>query len=209
MLGVYNYTVVLTYMAMLVSFLGITVASGGNTHGALVCLMIAGFFDMFDGKIASTKKNRTVSERKFGIQIDSLSDLISFGVLPAIIIYNANESKAKNYAFYIAALYALCALIRLAWFNVDEEERQEGTTEERKYYSGLPVTSAALLLPLAMGISAYFTDKLGLVGCISLGVMAICFITPFRLKKPALLGKIMVLLCGGVEAFLLFAGADI
>ncbi len=207
MLGIYNYTVVLTYLAMLVSFLGITLSRGGNIHGALVCLMIAGVCDMFDGKIASTKKNRTAKERRFGIQIDSLSDLISFGVLPAIIIYTATGER--QYSFYIACLYLLCALIRLAWFNVDEEERQNSSTDERKYYSGLPVTTVALLLPLTMGITAYFSNNLGAVGSILLAVMAICFITPFRLKKPKLPGKIVMILCGGAEIFLLFAGADI
>ena len=56
MLGVYNYTVVLTYIGMLVSFLGITFAFQGSFPGALLCLIIAGLCDMFDGKVASTKK---------------------------------------------------------------------------------------------------------------------------------------------------------
>ena len=54
---------------------------------ALLCLMFAGFCDMFDGKIASTMK-RTKQEKRFGIQIDSLSDLICFGALPALIVFH-------------------------------------------------------------------------------------------------------------------------
>ena len=55
--------------------------------GSLICLMLAGVCDMFDGTIASTKKDRTRDERTFGIQIDSLSDIICFGVLPAVWVF--------------------------------------------------------------------------------------------------------------------------
>ena len=71
MLGIYNYTVILTYIGMLVSFLGLSFAMGGNIQAALLCLMISGVCDMFDGKIASTME-RTKQQKRFGIQIDSL-----------------------------------------------------------------------------------------------------------------------------------------
>ena len=80
MLGVYNYTVILTYIGMLTGFTGITCAIHNDLKGALICLMIAGVCDMFDGKIASTME-RTREEERFGIQIDSFSDLICFGVV--------------------------------------------------------------------------------------------------------------------------------
>ena len=104
MLGVYNYTVVLTYFGMLVSFLGITFAAQGNLRAALTCLIISGVCDMFDGKIASTKV-RTAKEKRFGIQIDSLSDLICFGVLPAMIVSHLTGSHSVG--FYICGLYLL------------------------------------------------------------------------------------------------------
>lgn len=79
MLGVYNYTVLLTYIGMLTGLTGIGCAMGGRIPWALLCLLLAGLCDMFDGKIASTKKDRTPQEKRFGVQIDSLSDLICFG----------------------------------------------------------------------------------------------------------------------------------
>ena len=85
MLGFYNYTVILTYLGMLSGFTGIVCASSDNLKGALICLVIAGVCDMFDGKIASTME-RTRQDKRFGVQIDSLSDLICFGVLPALIV---------------------------------------------------------------------------------------------------------------------------
>ena len=146
MLGIYNYTVILTYLGMLSGFAGILFLLNGNVRGALICLMVSGVCDMFDGKVASTKKDRTRSEKRFGIQIDSLSDLICFGVLPALIVYSVGRRTWLRAA--ACGAYALCALIRLAWFNVDEEARQDFDTGRRKVYLGLPVTSAAAVFPL-------------------------------------------------------------
>jgi len=207
LLGVYNYTVVLTYFGMLVAYTGITLSLNGDLHGALVCLMIAGVCDMFDGKIASTKADRTIQERRFGIQIDSLSDLICFGALPAVIVYMA--SNQSNAGFYISGLYLLCALIRLAWFNVDEEERQNSTDGAREFYYGLPVTTAALIVPALMGLGNMKDWPLDKLGPAVLLLMGAAFLAPFRLKKPALPGKIGMLLCGGAELLILLAGVDL
>ena len=78
MIGYYNYTVILTYIGTLFGFVGITFIWGGDLRTALICLMLAGFCDMFDGKIASTMK-RTKQEKRFGIQIDSLSGMVQCG----------------------------------------------------------------------------------------------------------------------------------
>ena len=185
MLGIYNYTVILTYFGMLVSFTGITFAAHGNIRGALTCLMISGVCDMFDGKIASTMV-RTTREKRFGIQIDSLSDLVCFGVLPALIVYHSTGES--SFSFYIGGLYLLCALIRLAWFNVDEEERQETSDGAREVYLGLPVTMSALFLPAVLGIGRALGLPLGKLAAGLLLLMGAAFLTPFRLKKPALLG---------------------
>ncbi len=206
MLGIYNYTVILTYIGMLVSFLGLSFAMDGNIQAALVCLMVSGVCDMFDGKIASTME-RTKSEKRFGIQIDSLSDLICFGALPAVIVYKLSEGT--GFGLYTGAAYLLCALIRLAWFNVDEEERQEKCSGPRETYLGLPVTSAALLLPLFVGVSKLCKWPVGKLAPLLLIAMAAAFLTPFKLKKPALPGKIGMILCGGAELILLLAWVDI
>lgn len=204
MLGVYNYTVVMTYVAMIVSFVGISYVLDGNYKAALLCLMVSGVLDMFDGKVASTKKNRTDFEKNFGIQIDSMSDLVCYGVLPAMIVYElGRESKfgpVHNVVTAICACYLLCALIRLAFFNVDEAERQKGTSEERHVYSGLPVTSIAIILPaiydLCYVIKRPFSEY---VGASILIVCGIAFISPFKLIKPNMLGKIVLIFIGIAE----------
>lgn len=178
MLGFYNYTVILTYMGMMSAFFGILAASDGNSKMALFCLMAAGVCDMFDGTIARTM-DRTPAQRRFGIQIDSLSDLISFGLLPGMILYCRNHDMAS---MVIAALYVLSALIRLAYFNVMEEERQEQTDEARTSYLGLPVTTSAAVFPVV-----YMIQERGGgdgLGGIALLIMALLFLLPIKVKKP-------------------------
>ena len=205
MLGIYNYTVILTYLGMLVSFTGLTFAVQGNLRAALTCLMISGVCDMLDGKIASTME-RTAREKRFGIQIDSLSDLVCFGVLPAAITWQLSDGHASG--FYISALYLLCALIRLAWFNVDEEERQGESDGAREVYLGLPVTMAALFLPAVLGIGRALGLPLGRLAAGLLLLMGAAFLTPFRLKKPALVGKLGMLAAGSAGLIILLAGVD-
>ena len=207
MLGFYNYTVILTYIGMLVGFSGITFALNGDPKTAMICLMVAGVCDMFDGKIASTR-SRTREEKHFGIQIDSLSDLICFGVLPAIIVCAITGHSTLSY--YAAGLYVLAALIRLAWFNVDEMDRQAITDGSRETYLGLPVTTAALILPIYLEL-AYTIGFNGIrISPYVLLTMAVAFLAPFKLKKPAILGKIsMVVIGGAAMAVFFFSGFDI
>ena len=135
MLGGYDYTVILTYVSLMVSVGGMMFAVNGHLHLGVMCLAISGLCDMFDGKIARTKKNRTEVEKRFGIQIDSLSDIVCFGVGPAVLCYCAGMRGVIGVA--ILMFYVLAGLIRLAWFNVMEEQRQEETSEKRECYQGL------------------------------------------------------------------------
>lgn len=186
LIGYYNYTVILTYIGMLVGFAGILFATKNNINYALLCLVISGFCDMFDGAIASTRK-RTKKEKRFGVQIDSLSDLICFGVLPAIIV---NFKVNNKFTAWICGLYVLCALIRLAYFNVDEEERQDKEDGRRKYYLGMPVTMVAVILPLA----CIYLPRTG--SLFVLLAASIAFLTPVKLKKAGNISKIILVAIG-------------
>lgn len=89
MIGFYSYTVILTYIGFVCGSVGLYFAANGSTNMAIIMLMLAGFCDMFDGKVAKTKKDRTPEECRFGIQIDSLSDMVCFGLLPPMIAFSA------------------------------------------------------------------------------------------------------------------------
>ena len=82
MIGFYDYTVIMTYISVVSSMIGIFCAVTDHISAAVCCLAFSGLCDMFDGKIARTKKNRTEEEKCFGIQIDSLADIVCFGILP-------------------------------------------------------------------------------------------------------------------------------
>lgn len=206
-IGFYDYTVILTYMGMLFAFFGIICTLRGQYWEAVCCLMAAGVCDMFDGAVASTKM-RTDMEKRFGIQIDSLSDLISFGVLPGIFVYMISEEN--TYVGMIAALFVLCALIRLAYFNVLEEERQKETAEKRKSYLGIPVTTVAVSLPAVYLMYDYRICRSTLCFPIHLLIMGAGYLAPVEIKKPGAVGKIGILLLGILEmiGLLLFMGWD-
>lgn len=145
-IGFYNYTVILTYISLFSGVFGIGAAANGRVGLAVICLMFSGFCDMFDGAVARTKKDRTEDEKNFGIQLDSLCDVICFGVLPAVILY---FSGVKTFLGIIILLcYVLCGLIRLAFFNVLETKRQTVEDGCAKGYRGLPITMASAILPI-------------------------------------------------------------
>ncbi len=205
LIGFYNYTVVLTYIGMLIGFLGVMLAIEQQYVGSLICLMVAGVCDMFDGTIASTKTDRTRDEKTFGIQIDSLSDIICFGILPAVWVFCVTPKMTP--AFIAIFVFILCGLIRLAYFNVDEANRQASTAERRQYYLGLPITSSALAIPAVYVVGQTFNIEVSTIASITLLVIGICYVLPFKLKKPKLIGEILIVGFGAVEFCILIAEA--
>lgn len=157
MLGYFNYTTWLTYLGACFGVIGIWCAAQGHVTTAIVLLSLSGLTDSFDGKVASTKKDRTDEMKKFGIQLDSLSDLICFGVLPAVLLYAFAKGAFPDLSplvfLSIGCVYVLAALIRLAYFNVAEEKRQKEEQGVRKYYNGIPVTLVSIFIPIFYGLS--------------------------------------------------------
>ena len=181
-LGFYDYTVVLTYISLGISVFGITMALEGNFRMAIFCLALSGLCDMFDGKIARTKKNRTEDEKNFGIQIDSLCDVVCFGVFPAMICYCLGVNTPAGVAALI--FYSIASVIRLAYFNVTEAKRQTQTEENRKYYQGLPITSMAISLPFLYLMRRYYMIHFLIVIHIAVIIVGLLFILNIKVKKP-------------------------
>lgn len=223
MIGVYDYTVVLTYLSLLSASSGIVVSLWGKGHPfiGIFFLLLCGLLDAFDGKVARTKADRTENEKKFGVQIDSLSDLIAFGVLPACI----GASLIKNelflarvlpgtapgwansllYGFFFACLilYVLAALIRLAYFNVEEEERQKTESCPRKYFTGVPVTTAALIFPSVMLLQYIFSAAdIAVLYFICIVLTGFLFVSKIQIPKPGTRGVMIMVGIGSVEVAL-------
>ena len=130
--GFWNVSVILTYIELCIAVGSICAAADGKIWYAVVGLALCGVCDMFDGKIARATK-RTKDAEVFGIQIDSLCDLVSFGVLPSAIGHAMGITGA---AMGVLMFYTLCAVIRLGYFNVTEQKRQEETSENRTSFEG-------------------------------------------------------------------------
>ena len=202
MIGVYDYTVLATYISLAFGVSGLLAAMGGMPYAALLCLMVSGLLDAFDGRIARTKKNRTEQEKCFGIQIDSLNDIVCFGVLPALI--GAALGSGEWWLRACILFYILAALIRLAYFNVTEEERQSATNEHRRFYVGVPVTSAAFVMPFFWLLPGRFALNGTVSYAVGLTLLGLLFLTPLRIPKPGLKGIILMTLLGAAELYLMF-----
>lgn len=184
-IGFYDYTVILTYASLVSAVIGMIQASRGSFSTAVVCLLVSGLCDAFDGTVARTKKNRTDDEKAFGIQLDSLCDVVSFGVFPAVLCYFMGVNGTLGILCMCA--YCLCAVIRLAFFNVLESKRQQTEGGSNKYYRGLPVTSISILLPFVYGFRFILPQKVFIaVLQFLLALVAFLFILDFKVKKPQL-----------------------
>ena len=223
MIGFYDYTVILTYLSLLSATTGIVVALSGGGHPYYGCffLLFSGLCDAFDGKVARTKSPRSRAEIGFGIQIDSLSDLVAFGVLPTCIgtalirvspLINAalmgisvpwHIAAGKFLLHAVLVLYSLAAMIRLAYFNVTEEERQQKESGARTDYLGLPVTSAALIFPFVLLLQYITPIDITLVYLGAAVFTGLLFLLPFHVKKPGLKGILIMVGVGAVEFLLL------
>ncbi|MBQ6933364.1 MAG: CDP-alcohol phosphatidyltransferase family protein [Clostridia bacterium] len=185
LIGFYDYTVILTYISLISSVYGMTQAIHGDYKEAIFCLAFSGICDAFDGRVARSKKNRTADERAFGIQLDSLCDVICFGVYPALICYLLGVRGTIGLA--IVFYYCLCAVIRLAFFNVMEEKRQKTEGGANKVYRGLPVTTISFILPLFFWLQFLMSDYVFLILLHGLLILVgTLFVLDFPLKKPDL-----------------------
>ena len=184
-IGFYDYTVVLTYLSLISSVLGMTRAIHGDYKLAIFCLAFSGICDAFDGRVARTKKNRTVDEKNFGIQLDSLCDVICFGIFPAMICYLLGVRGTLGVA--LVMFYAICAVARLAFFNVLEAKRQSAEDGANKTYRGLPVTSIAFILPLTFWLQFLLPEFVFhvLLHAVLL-VVGFLFVLDFPMPKPDL-----------------------
>lgn len=221
MIGYYDYTVWLTYCSLISAGIGIFSALNGTGHPfiGMFFLLLSGLCDAFDGKVARTKKNRTEMQKDFGVQIDSLADLVAFGVLPASIgvsILRGYEIRSGydihsiavrgvNLALYaILVFYVLAALIRLAYFNcLDAERRRNGDNGVNKDYKGLPVTSAAVVFPTVLLIQYAVPADISPIYIIFIFISGLLFIMPFRVKKPGTRGILIMVGIGAFDLFLI------
>ena len=191
MIGKWNKSVIATYVGMLLAVASIFLLMSGLYKAAMMCFMGAGICDLFDGTIARMCK-RTEEEKNFGIQLDSLVDVVSFIVLPVVLIVKL--AGLTWYAAAAAVMYSVFGIARLAYFNVCQEENEDKDSPI-KYYTGMPVTYAALVFPLVYLLHLYSnTEVTALFMCIAMEIMALLFILKIKFIKPGKKGYIFLML---------------
>jgi len=178
MLGFWNKSVYITYFGAFSAVLGLLLAFNyNNVDYAFVGMLIAAVCDMFDGKVARHLKNRTEIEKDFGVQIDSLADVICFITIPAITIYFFGLREV--YQIIILAMYVVCGIIRLAYFNVAMSDKNKAI----EYYQGLPVPVSVFAFGLVWLLLKVCTFDATIVYTILVPIVGLLHISKIRIKK--------------------------
>ena len=196
-IGYYGTWVTLTYLSIVSAVLGMFLALMGYIGFAVICLMICGLCDMFDGTVARMR-DRTKDQESYGIQIDALADIVSFGVFPVVLGYSAGiyqifpniPSLGIIISMGVSAIYILAALIRLAYFNVIEI-KLHNNGGRRMHYEGMPVTFVAILIPLVYAISLVYDIALAGVYNVTLFIIAVAFVV--KVKIPKVRGRYLII----------------
>lgn len=182
----FNKSCLITYFGVIFGVLSMHFAfsymSCQNTYFisySLVCLIISGVCDMFDGKFARACK-RTEEEKAFGIQLDSLADTFCFLAVPIVFMLSLGMNEWYHNIAY--ALLSLCGVSRLGYFNVNAD-----LDNAVKVYHGLPVTSTAIVYPI-LGILGANIGINGLRTVYFIATLLVAFLMIVNIKLPKFTG---------------------
>jgi CDP-diacylglycerol--serine O-phosphatidyltransferase len=192
--GVYLLPNLLTTGAMFAGFYAMVAAINGEFSQAVIAIFVAGLFDGLDGRVARL----TNTQSEFGVQYDSLSDLVSFGVAPALVLYVWSLKSLGSYGgpawgklgWAAAFVFAACGALRLARFNT-----QVGTADKR-YFVGLAIPAGAGLAMsyvwTVLDLPATGTDVrfITLIVCVVTGLLMVSRFRYFSFKAWPLKDKV-------------------
>lgn len=175
-IGFYRRCDFITMLGTTFAISGIILAMKEYYIYAVCALILSGICDLFDGKVAR-KYNYNEDAKVYGVQLDSLSDSLAFGLMPAYITISISNNI---FSYVIAIIYILCGIIRLAYFNMLNitKRAKEGV------FRGVPITTIAIVYPLIFLIF-YFVNSslLKIVLPLILLIMAFSFILNVEVPK--------------------------
>jgi CDP-diacylglycerol--serine O-phosphatidyltransferase len=134
--GAYIFPNLLTAGNVFAGFYSIVATMNLRFDSAAIAIVVAAFMDGLDGKVARF----TGGSSRFGVEFDSLADLVSFGVAPALLMYQLELKAYGRFGWVACFLFVACGALRLARFNV------QSTSTEKRWFTGLPIPMAALTL---------------------------------------------------------------
>lgn len=208
-IGYLNLPNAITLIGMLFALASISLSLQGALAYSLAAMLAAGVCDLLDGA-AARRTPRTDQQRQFGQALDSLVDVVSFGVAPLAFLYALQT--APSLALNLCAfLYLAAAVLRLSYFSVHGLAEEAAGQGKSKYYTGMPVTYAAFLLPASAALASLlpWQSAQEWLRCAWLLAVGSLFVSQWRFKKPsgagyALCLLVLLALCGA----LLFHGAS-
>ncbi len=196
-IGVYRKCDWVTMTGTSFAILGIISAFNMRTTYSIFCLILAAICDAFDGVVA--RRFRSLKDQEiYGIELDSLSDAISFGVLPMMITLNISHDNILTYI--ICVFFCVCGVIRLAYFNMLTTTKKKVKNE----FIGIPITASAIVIPLVYFVTFLISKKYNyIIFPAVLLIMGMLYITPIKLKKPtsrekailSILGVLAIIIC--------------
>jgi len=211
-IGYYNLANTVTLAGLISSLLACFVAidaktsGGANEHQIIIAValfLFSGLCDMFDGRIARGCGSRTRKEKLFGIQIDSLCDMVSFGIAPVIVAYCAGFDKI--YHLLAFCVYAAGGAIRLAYFNTQAVEETEDLN--MKCFTGVPIPVCCLTVPPLMLLYKFFGSSniwVSIIFAVMYLITGIAFIINVKIKKLTIRQSIIIIAAVLICLVLLF-----
>jgi CDP-diacylglycerol--serine O-phosphatidyltransferase len=178
-LGAYNLACLVTLAGLVAAVAACALALGGTIELALVCVMVAGLADLFDGLVARLLR-RSDYEKEFGVQLDTVVDVVSFVVTPFVIATSAGFDSPL--AFGPMSLFLVAGIVRLAHFNTMSTQGVGVHTHHR----GVPVTYTALVFPIVF-IAKDFWSEFSfhvLLGA-AFAAFAVLFVIDVPIRKPS------------------------
>ena len=174
-----NKANIVTFLGLIFAVIGIVYCFTCNTTGAIICATVACICDGLDGSIA--KKLRKNNDYGFGIELDSLVDIISSGILPISICISMGFNNLIDIIIY--CVFMLSGVVRLAYYNIHSYNSE--------IFIGIPITVSNIVIVLL-----YFLFKNEIIFMVSLFILAILFILPLKIKKINLKLRIIISIIG-------------
>ena len=202
--GIYILPNLFTTMNIFCGFYAVIAAVNGATNAAAIAILVAAIFDALDGKIARA----THTTSRFGVEYDSLADLISFGLAPGLMIYLWALKPLGRLGWLAAFLFMVCGALRLARFNTQVD------SVKSDYFVGLPIPAAAgmlaatVLLHHRLGIGTSANKILILMLIYILSFLMVSSIKFHSFKKPELFKKMNFNVLVGAVLIMIFIAAQ-
>jgi CDP-diacylglycerol--serine O-phosphatidyltransferase len=190
-IGYYRDCDLLTMTGTCMALLGCIFAINGSKLLPIFFLILSGICDGFDGKLARRKKHSD-EQNVYGVQLDSLSDLISFGVFPLVLTVSCLPKNAYL-AWLAIVFYSICGMIRLAYFNTLNICKKD----EKGYFIGAPITSISIIYPVLYLICLFkHFMYFEIIVTIFFTLVGLSFIYRIKIKKLDEKGKVLLSLAG-------------